>query len=307
MVKRGIKVVIFLGLLILLIVPLVSAGFFSDVWGKITGEATFGESSVNITIGNSAPTIEWVSTVLPLTPNETGINFTTFTFQATDTDGFANINTSSASAYFKRAGEATRFNVSCEDVAEAGNEINFSCTVGMLYFDENGDWEINVTIKDDNGAYGDNNTLTFSYNLVTSMLMSPTALGWPPISLSNTDTGSDTDPVTINNTANDVNLYINVTAIDLQGNDTLTQHIFAENFTVENVDPGCTGTTMVNNTATNVTSAILQRGNNSLPNYNNATSGQEQIFFCLKGVPQDISPQEYSSLLTGAWTVWIQT
>ncbi|KKL21743.1 hypothetical protein LCGC14_2442410, partial [marine sediment metagenome] len=61
---------------------------------------------------------------------------------------------------------------------------------------------------------------------------------------------------------------------------------------------------MVNATSTNVTSAILQRGNNTL-NYNNATSGQEQIFFCLKGVPQDISSQEYSSIQYGAWTIRI--
>ena len=61
---------------------------------------------------------------------------------------------------------------------------------------------------------------------------------------------------------------------------------------------------MVNNTATNITSASLFKGNNTW-NYNNLTSGQETLFFCLKGVPQDISSQSYSSTGYGSWTIEI--
>ncbi|MBU2562491.1 MAG: hypothetical protein KKF68_02415, partial [Nanoarchaeota archaeon] len=59
-------------------------------------------------------------------------------------------------------------------------------------------------------------------------------------------------------------------------------------------------------TSLNVTSAILQRGNNSL-DYNNATSGQEQLFFCVTGVNSDLSAQSYSSVALGAWTIEIIT
>ncbi len=304
MVKRGTKVIVFLGLLILLMVPLVSAGIFSDWWGKITGKLTEGTTTVNITIGNNPPTIDRVEPIPNIAPNEGGFNSTTFNFTATDTDGASNINLSSAQGRFQLTGETTRVNLSCSDWASAGNDVNFTCTIDMYYFDKNdASWTINVTVRDNSQATAENSSTSFTYNLLTAMVMAPTALGWPEVGLTATDTGAN-DNITINNTGNDVDLNINVTSLDLQGNTTLTHYIFAENFTVENTYPGCTGTAMVNATSTNVTSSILQRGNNTL-NYNNATSGQEEISFCLKGVPQDISSQEYSSIALGAWTITI--
>ena len=49
---------------------------------------------------------------------------------------------------------------------------------------------------------------------------------------------------------------------------------------------------------------MLFRGNNSL-NYNNATSGQELIYFCLTDVPTGISPQSFSSSAYGSWEIKI--
>ena len=166
----------------------------------------------------------------------------------------------------------------------------------MWYFDEAGAWTINVTVRDVNGATAENSSTSFTYISLPAMVLSPTALAWGEIGLTATDTGATSNPVTVKNPGNDVNLNINVTTLDLRGNVTLTEFIFAENFTVENITAGCSATfatTMVNATSTNVTSTILQRGNNTLQN-NDETSGHEQIFFCLKGVPQDISSQEYS-------------
>ena len=57
-------------------------------------------------------------------------------------------------------------------------------------------------------------------------------------------------------------------------------------------------------TSYNIISAVLFRGNHSL-NHNNATSGQEQLHFCLKGIPVDIGSQSYSSAAIGAWTIEI--
>ena len=303
MVKRGTKVIIFLGLLILLIIPLVSAGLFSDLWGKITGKLTEGTTTVNITIGNSPPTIALVDDIPDLTPSESGENTTTFNFTATDTDGGGNINLSSGAAYFQRAGETTRSNLSCSDRGVSGNDVNFTCTVGLWYYDEAGSWTVNVTVRDNSQATGTNSSTSFTYILFPAMVISPTALSWAEIGLSDTNTEAN-ENITINNTGNDINLNINVTALDLQGNQSQSEYIFAENFTVENSPGSCSGTLMVNATSTNVTSAILERGNNTL-NYNNETSGQERIKVCLEGVPQDISSQEYSSIVLGAWTVII--
>ena len=308
MVKK--KAYLFIGLIfLLLIMPLSSAGVFSDLWGKITGYGTSGTTTVNITIGNCVPTIGFVEVIPDLTPAESATNTTTFNFTVTDDDGGSNIDVNTAAGYFQRSGEATRSNLTCSDWATSGDDVNFTCTIGLLYFDQAGAWTINVTVRDNHGATAENSSTTFTYNLLTAMVIAPTALAWGEIGLTAADTPATSNPVTVNNTGNDVNLSINVTAIDLRGNVTLTDFIFAENFTVENITTGCDltfATTMVNKTSTNVTSTILHRGNNTLQ-YNNFTSGQEQVFFCLKGVPQNIASQEYSSIHLGVWTVQIIT
>ncbi len=302
--KRG-RLVIFVGILVLLIVPLASAGYFSDLWGKITGYAESGTTSLNITIGNSAPTIPWVESISATNPTDDTTKAISFNFTATDTDGMANLDNSTAEGYFTRAGESTRSNSSCIPRNASTNSITFTCTVYMWYYDENGAWDINATIQDTNNAVGDNTTETFTYNSLLAMKMSPTALTWPSIGLTDTDTGSD-DPIQVNNTGNDISLSINVTSYNLEGNVTTTDYIYANNFTIDNVTAGCSGTYMANATSINITNATLERGNHSL-NYNNATSGQERLFFCLKGVIQTISSQGYTSAEYGSWTVTIIT
>ena len=61
---------------------------------------------------------------------------------------------------------------------------------------------------------------------------------------------------------------------------------------------------MQNATSLQINGTNFSKGNNSL-NFGNQTSGQEQIFFCLKGVPQDITAQSYSSAFYGAWEIRI--
>jgi len=133
--------------------------------------------------------------------------------------------------------------------------------------------------------------------------MSPAEINWGAVGLSDTDVGADDDPILINNTGNDDNLNINVTGYNLQGEETETQYIYAHNFSVDSESQGCSGTVLLNETSINITSAILSYGNHSL----NDGTGQEQIYFCLKGLPQDISSQSYSSSAYGAWTIEIVT
>jgi hypothetical protein len=311
--KRG-KLLIFVGILVLLIVPLISAGVLSDFWndfkekiGKITGYAEFGEASVNITIGNNPPTIDWVETIDPIGPVDDATRSITFNFTATDPDGYLNINVSTAEARFQLTDEATRSNLSCVNWSQSGDDVNFTCTIDMWYFDKaDTGWNINVTIKDINDAPDENSSTNFSYTKFTGMKMSPTSLEWDPIGLAVANEGANNDAIVINNTGNDEPININVTAKNLQGEETTDEYIYANNFTVENASEGCSGlaTTMSNATSLNITSAILYRGNHSL-NHNNATSGQEETYYCLKGVPQDISPQSYSSAAYGAWTITV--
>jgi len=304
MVKKGKYIFIFSIMLLLIIIPLISAGFLDDFYAKITGKATEGTTAMNVTIGNSAPTITYVQIISATNPVDDTSTSITFNFTTTDTDGGGNVAPGTATVEFTRAGESTRSNTTdCSSYAIAGNTINISCTVDMWYFDENGAWDINVTVRDINNAYAENSSESFTYNLLPGMKMSPTALGWGTVGLSDTNTGSDDNPIQVNNTGND-KVDIHVTGLDLEGEDTKTEYIYTVNFSVENTGAGCTGTTLVNNSATNITSASLFKGNNTW-NYNNLTSGQETLSFCLTGVPQDISSQSYSSTAFGAWTVTI--
>ena len=279
-----------------------------DIDGTNTYSSYFTKNSyLNISHGtppNQAPTIPFVQAISAQDPVESSTRSITFNFTATDTNGMGDIDNDTAKGYFQRAGEVTRNNTTCIPRNASTSSITFTCTIDMWYFDQNGAWTINVSIQDDSTEYAENSSTTFTYNLLTAMVMSPTEINWPEINLPDTDIGSTDDPITINNSGNNELLNINVTAYNLRGEQITTQYIFANNFTVGDTTEGCSGTAMVNATSINVTSAILYRGNNSL-NYNNATSGQEQIFFCLKGVPPGISAQSYSSSAYGAWEIKI--
>ena len=305
--KRG-ELLVFFAITALLIAPIISASIFSDWWGRITGQATSDTASLNISVGNSAPTIPFV---LPITPQDLSIGTfkaITFNFTATDSDGAANLNDATAQARFNLSGETTRSNTSCVTYTgwSSGNNRNYSCTINMWYFDGAGNWTINATIQDISAAKGENSSTNFQINQLTAMNISPTNLTWPQVGLNDANIHAN-ENITINNTGNDFNLDINVTARDLRGDVDNTRYIFSNNFTVHNVTQvTCTITQMQNATSKNITNATLQRGNNSL-NFENATSGQEEIVTCLKGVPANATAQSYSTASFGAWTVQIVT
>jgi len=106
----------------------------------------------------------------------------------------------------------------------------------------------------------------------------------------------------VNNTGNDDGLSVNVTGRDLKGISVSSESIYAENFSVGVSGEGCGGDVIKDLVAVKTSSAALGKGNNSLNN-KNASSGQEELFFCLKGLPQVISAQSYSSSGTGPWTI----
>ena len=296
--------------ILLLAVPVVFAGF-SDIWNKITGWAGFDTTTVTIVVGNQDPTVEYVSLIVPQSVSAGNIAYISFTFNATDADGASNLNNSAAIASFNLTGETTRTNTSCDFLAESGNTRKYNCTIGIWYWDGVGNWTINATIKDINDAHAENSSTTFELQETTAMVMSPTALTWPGISLTDTNKTSDTDPIVINNTANKniTDGNVNVTAIDLQGAEILSDFIYANNFTVD-IDTGgscsgdgcleCDGTVMVNNTATGITGATIDKGNNS------AGDGQEELYFCLNGMLQTISAQTYSTTGLGQWTIAVE-
>ena len=148
--KKG--VLYFTLISIILLMSLSSAGLL-DWFGKITGKATQQDTNATITIqGTAAVTIEVFNSTLTgstVEPTENGIKNITFTTRITDADGAADINVSSVSANFTRTGEPLRQNTSCNDLGQdTSTAKNFSCTIGMYYFDENASWTITVRAND---------------------------------------------------------------------------------------------------------------------------------------------------------------
>jgi len=112
----------------------------------------------------------------------------------------------------------------------------------------------------------------------------------------------------LNNTCNDDipvdNVKVNAT--DLVGESTKTYSVLASAFKSSGNDGTvCAGgTSLVNNTATGLTGAILPAGNNSI-NAGDETSGQEQLYYCIPTVSGSLISQIYSTKEYGSWKIQI--
>ncbi len=292
------KLLVF-SILTLFLVGLVSAGMFD--W--ITGKATSQNTAANVQIGNTAPIIYFVEDKGTIAPTEEGTTSINFHFYANDSDGNTNLNDSTAKLQVNLTGEETRYNYSCVKVNDIGSYgANYSCIINMWYFDQNGDWTVNATIKDVNDALATNTSQIFSYDELTAFIMTPTSLNWTGLSISDIDVPADNHPIVMNNTGND-ETDVNVTGINLPGVVDDTKIIYAENFTANNLSAS-DGTGLSNATTVQIINAYLDRGNNSL-NLNNSASGQEQLYFYLEAMNSDLIAQNYSTSQSQPWEVSI--
>jgi hypothetical protein len=299
--KRGLNVLIVGSIILLLTLPFMSSGIFTNFYNKLTGRATSGTASLNITVAAYAPTIIEVREIAAQNPTESGTTVIIFNFTAYDGNGVSYLDDATAEAYFQRAGQTTRSNTSCFAGASSANYKNYTCSIAMYYFDQTGAWTVNASIVDINGVAGENTSTTFTYNQLAAMTMSPGALSWATVNLATTDTGASNNPIVVNNTGNKATSSLNLTAYNLMGETTATHYIYAGNFSVGGTTAGCSGVVMSNATSKNITGVTLVNGNNSIGT-NNTASGQAPLYFCLKAVPQTISSQAYSSGVN-AWNV----
>jgi len=311
--KRGVVILRIIILLMLLIIPFVSASFFDfpnikevnlNIKNWITGKATSATTTLNITIGNTAPIVNNITPISAQSVTAGSITNVTFTFVATDADGVSNIDNTTASGRFNiSAGDDKRFNSSCKVLPTviSTTQANFSCTIALWYWDPSGQWTVNASIKDTPGAYAQNYSTNFSLGSTTAMNMTPTALTWSSVGPLSTNTLANQN-ITIFNIANK-NITannVNVTAISMQGETTTTEHLNASNFTVSIANACDTGATMVNATTISITPSNITAGN-----FTASSVPQEELFFCLEEVTAGISQQSYSTTGAGAWTVGI--
>ena len=110
-------------------------------------------------VPNNPPQIINVEDIgnVDLTPGD--VKNVSFNFTVYD-----DLNSNSAKGNFTRKG-VVRQNLSCVFVEGWGSYYaNYSCTIGMQYFDGPGNWNVTVTIADNPGSWAVNDSETFFYN-----------------------------------------------------------------------------------------------------------------------------------------------
>ncbi|MBI2452076.1 hypothetical protein HYV50_03280 [Candidatus Pacearchaeota archaeon] len=260
-----------------------------------------------LTVNNTAPQITSVSSIGSISPTEGSTTNVTFYLIMKDNDGVNDLADTSVKANFTRSGEPLRQNTSCALVGDIDStSANYSCTIQMWYFDENGVWNITVYGEDVEGLSAINTTTNFSYVQLQSLKISPAQINFA-VNIGATNQTSTNDPTLINNTGNYNFTNITVNAINLHGESVSTFYIDIANFSIGNntgaSNPECGqsgATTLTNGTDRQIINTVLNRGNNSI---NDGSTGQEQIYYCLRTVPSTISSQIYSTSTAGSWLI----
>ena len=317
--ERGI--VIFLSVLLLLVLVSASvsssgitgkaingfSSFIDFVKSRLSGGATTQGVQLNISIPNSAPIVTFVSTIASQSIVEATEKAVTFSFIVYDQDGNGTIV--GANATFRNYTSNLRYNSTCQKTnVLSPKEQNFSCTVGVWYFDNPGMWNVSVVAVDTQGSTGVNSTTNFTILETLGFVTSPETLTWESLVIGYANRTA-LESLQLNNTANVAvgvgNVSINST--NLVGETFSSYALYAANFSLGLVGEGnssCNATTsnsMIRSSYVNITGAFLPYGNLSV-----GGQAKENIYACIRLVGPELYQQNYSTAGEGAWTIRIQ-
>ena len=312
--KRGASFIFGFLLFSILMISFVSADL-SDFFSSITGRATSQNVGLNISIAGTPPNITMVIINAAPSITENGITNLMLNFTVHDVDGFGNINGSNAKVSLNKTLETTRSNSSCLNTANFSTDYaNFTCTVSIHYFDASGVWSVNASIGDLSSTNVNNHTATFTLGQTSAFVSSPGNLTFSTLSRGASNQTASNDPLLLNNTGNKNitagNVQINAT--DLIGETNAAYGIWAANISVgiftgsnKECDIGINGNaSSMNKSYFNaVNQSILLVGNHSA---NDGSTGQEQLYFCIRTIGTEIISQAYTTNVTqGPWTIKI--
>jgi len=264
-------------------------------------------TNINLNLGwftktNNAPNITAITIDSTITPVEDSFVNVQVNFSVFDQDGASDINITSTNISLTRSGETPRETLACTNVSNVGDQVNFTCTVKMYYFDGPGSWTATATIKDLDNNEDQDSSASFTYQQLTAITISPATINFPEITRGATNQLPNQN-LTINNTGNDDITDIRIDAVDLIGETNSVYIINAENFTVHTTtgsEVECdSGTALVNNTETTITGATLNKGNHSIGD----GTGQELLHYCIPIVDSNLIKQAYSTALSRAWII----
>lgn len=248
-------------------------------------------ANINLTIGNIAPTIPEVFPVSAITLNGGTTKVATIEFNASDENGYGDLNVSSAQVSLSKGGEATRTSTTCISIADYTLVSTISCNVTMQFYDGDGAWTITATIKDYAGDTATNDTTEVVVNTLDYVTQDVTYVNWADVTLGTDDNQAD-NTITLTNGGNQVYANFDVTGQNATGQ-TFADIINADKFSVDNVGSATTGQIyMSSNTPVDVSSKLLLD--------TKGASVTEQIFFYVD-VPSGIKADNYLS--DSAWAI----
>ncbi len=258
----------------------------------------------NITLSNQAPVVDSVNFV-NVGAILGGMQNVSVNFSATDLNGLGDLNDSSARVEIynisKGVNPGMRVNSTCSVAGSSGNTKNYTCTIGMWYFDTAGEYIVNATVSDNGGLNAENSSKLFNYLSTQGFTPYPGAISWGILNPEDVNKTS-IENLTINNTGNVRFNSVNITAYNLSGVTDQYYYIPAENF-FASVNPSqCSSpaSQLGDGTNTSISSfSLLAPGNLSI----NDGTGQEEIFFCLAQVPSVLPMQIYSTKDNYWWQI----
>ncbi len=305
---------------------MISAGFFDNLWGKITGMDT-KNVGINISVGvtkitfveNNSTSAIAISGLLNSGPNPTII---TINFTAYQGAGAIYLNDSTAKiniSYSSGASLEFRENSSCVKYGGTGaNYNNYTCNVTFWWYDAAGSWAIYASILDNFSTQAINKSTNISVSATTGFTMGPTNLTWSTIGAGATNQTASNNPIEMNNTGNQnigtATSNVSVNATDLVGETSSSLSLYSGNFSVSSFTGGttcsgaacteCAGSNMsiTSGFYANITDANLTKGNYTI---DNGDTGQERLYFCLRLAGSELITQSYSTISKGVWTIKI--
>ncbi|MDP3027172.1 MAG: LamG-like jellyroll fold domain-containing protein, partial [Nanoarchaeota archaeon] len=264
--------------------------YAQDTFGNVNSTE---KREVNVNFG---PKIIWVQNLGNVMGFAGGIRNITINFTVFDFNGFADLNDSSANANFTKEG-VVRNKINCSKIVGWDKYANYSCIIGMWYYDKGGNWNINISIADKKGNWGINNSNSFYYEYLYSFDMVPNYVNWSNMEIGMTNKSADNN-MTIRNRGNVNIINATINATNLNGTVNPSQFIPAANFTFSNSSfNSCSGSRLIKNQ--NVSVALFINYSKSI-NYNYANN---TLSFCLKGLPAGISAQEYKTETGKDWDI----
>lgn len=245
--QTKVKESIVLLIAVLLFLVIIGVSTTSIIPAILAGNVSF--FNVTLVVGNDNTTIYWVNTTISVTPTEGGISIASVVFNATDTNGYYDIDLTTINLSINRSGVIRSNDTgNCVELANNGiNDIMVQCTVELNYYDLPGAWGINITVTDTSGEKNSSNSsAALSYDLLYAMDITNT-----PMSFIGSTGQSDIAPATsdpiIRNRGNSNYSRINLTAYDLsrQGG---SEIISSGNFTINATADSTTGQYLINDT-----------------------------------------------------------